>query len=67
MSHVPVSSGRPSHRRVLALALPMTLANVTTPMLGFVGAAVIGRLGDAALLGAVALGAVIFEIGRAHV
>ena len=51
----------PTHRRVLALALPMTLANVTTPMLGFVGAAVIGRLGDAAMLGAVALGAVIFD------
>lgn len=52
---------KPTHRRVLALALPMTLANVTTPMLGFVGAAVIGRLGDAALLGAIALGAVIFD------
>lgn len=48
-------------RRVLALALPMTLANVTTPLLGFVGATVIGRLGDAALLGAMALGAVIFD------
>lgn len=50
-----------SHRRVLTLALPMTLANVTTPLLGFVGAAVIGRLGDAALLGAISLGAVIFD------
>jgi MATE family multidrug resistance protein len=50
-----------SGRRVLALALPMTLANVTTPMLGFVGATVIGRLGDAAALGAIALGAVIFD------
>ncbi|MFC5561515.1 MATE family efflux transporter [Methylobacterium aerolatum] len=39
----------------------MTLANVTTPLLGFVGAAVIGRLGDAALLGAIALGAVVFD------
>ncbi|MCJ2082300.1 MATE family efflux transporter [Methylobacterium sp. J-090] len=48
-------------RRVLSLALPMTVANVTTPLLGFVGAAVIGRLGDAALLGAMALGAVIFD------
>ena len=48
-------------RRVLALALPMTVANVTTPLLGFVGAAVIGRLGDAALLGAISLGAVIFD------
>jgi multidrug resistance protein, MATE family len=51
----------PTSRRVLGLALPMTLANVTTPLLGFVGAAVIGRLGDAALLGAVALGAVVFD------
>ncbi|WP_336487137.1 MATE family efflux transporter [Methylobacterium nigriterrae] len=55
------SPGPATGRRVLALALPMTLANVTTPLLGFVGAAVIGRLGDAALLGAVALGAVIFD------
>lgn len=50
-----------TNRRVLALALPMTLANVTTPLLGIVGAAAIGRLGDAALLGALALGAVIFD------
>jgi MATE family multidrug resistance protein len=55
-SDSPVTS-----RRVLALTLPMTLANVTTPLLGFVGATVIGRLGDAALLGAMALGAVIFD------
>ncbi|WP_446721485.1 MATE family efflux transporter [Methylobacterium sp. DCY52] len=61
MTPVTTRLDRPTHRRVLALALPMTLANVTTPMLGFVGAAVIGRLGDAALLGAVALGAVIFD------
>ena len=57
-----ISAAAPiSHRRVLTLALPMTLANVTTPLLGFVGAAVIGRLGDAALLGAISLGAVIFD------
>ena len=61
MTSVTLNQDRPTHRRVLALALPMTLANVTTPMLGFVGAAVIGRLGDAALLGAIALGAVIFD------
>lgn len=61
MTHPPAAPVLPTHRSVLALALPMTLANVTTPMLGFVGAAVIGRLGDAALLGAVALGAVIFD------
>ncbi|MGY2052666.1 MATE family efflux transporter [Methylobacterium sp. JK268] len=54
-----------THRRVLGrvlpLALPATLANVTTPLLGVVGASAIGQLGDAALLGALALGAVVFD------
>src|SRR3954471_10593748 len=46
---------------MLALALPMTLSHVTTPLLGLVDATVIGRLGEAHLLGAVALGAVVFD------
>ncbi len=50
-----------THWRMLALALPMTLSHVTTPLLGLVDATVIGRLGQAHLLGAVALGAVIFD------
>jgi MATE family multidrug resistance protein len=50
-----------THRRMLALSLPMTLSHVTTPLLGLVDATVIGRLGEAHLLGAVALGAVIFD------
>jgi MATE family multidrug resistance protein len=37
------------------------LANVTTPLLGVVSTAAIGRLGDAALLGGVAMAAVIFD------
>ncbi|HEX2552998.1 MAG TPA: MATE family efflux transporter [Microvirga sp.] len=49
------------HRRMLLIALPMTLSHVTTPLLGLVDATVIGRLGEAHLLGAVALGAVIFD------
>src|SRR5918997_2603733 len=50
-----------THRRMLVIALPMTLSHVTTPLLGLVDATVIGRLGEAHLLGAVALGAVIFD------
>jgi MATE family multidrug resistance protein len=50
-----------SHRRMLLIALPMTLSHVTTPLLGLVDATVIGRLGEPHLLGAVALGAVIFD------
>lgn len=50
-----------THRRVLAIALPMTLANMTTPLLGVVGTAVIGQLGEAHLLGAVAISGVVFD------
>ena len=50
-----------SHRRLVTIAVPMMLSHLTEPMLGLVDAVIIGRLGDAALLGAVALGAVIFD------
>jgi MATE family, multidrug efflux pump len=50
-----------TNARVLAIAIPMTLANMTTPLLGVVGTAVIGRLGQAQLLGAVAMASVIFD------
>src|SRR4051795_12140239 len=50
-----------THARVLAIAGPMTLANVTTPLLGLVGTAAIGQLGQAHLLGAVAISAVVFD------
>jgi MATE family multidrug resistance protein len=46
---------------VLTLAWPMTLSHVTTPLLGLVAATTIGRLGEPHLLGAVALGAVVFD------
>lgn len=48
-----------THRRVLAIAGPIVLANVTVPLLGAVDTAVIGQLGDPASLGAVGIGAVI--------
>lgn len=51
-----------THGRVLAIALPMTLANVSTPLVGFVNAAAIGQLGRADLLGAVGLAAVLFDV-----
>ena len=43
-----------THAAVIRLALPMTLAHMSTPLLGFADAAVIGRLGQPALLGAIA-------------
>lgn len=50
-----------THRRVLGIAIPMTFANVTTPLLGIVNTAVIGQFGEAYLLGGVALAAVLFD------
>ncbi len=46
---------------MLAISVPMTLSHLTTPLLGLADMTVIGRLGDAALLGAVALGGVVFD------
>jgi putative MATE family efflux protein len=47
---------------VLHLAVPMTLAYLTTPLLGLVDTAVVGRFGDAALIGGLAIGAIIFDL-----
>ena len=47
------------HRRILAIAGPILVSNVTVPILGAVDTAVIGQLGQAAALGAVGIGAVI--------
>jgi multidrug resistance protein, MATE family len=48
-----------THRRVLAIALPIVLSNATVPIIGAVDTAVVGQLGLAAPIGAVGLGAVI--------
>ena len=37
------------------------IANLTTPLIGIVSTTAIGRLGDAALLGGVAMASVIFD------
>ena len=50
-----------SHATVIRLALPMTIAHMSQPLLGFADATVIGRLGQAHLLGAIAACAVIFD------
>ncbi len=57
----PVRPFAVTHRGILAIAVPMTLAYLSTPLLGIADMTVIGRLGDAALIGGIALGAVIFD------
>jgi len=49
-----------THRAVLKLALPVMISNVSTPLIGVVDTAVVGRLGDPAYIGAAAIGGLIF-------
>jgi MATE family multidrug resistance protein len=51
-----------THRSVLAIALPMTLAYLTTPLVGIVNLGAVGQLGDPAPVGGVAIGALVFDI-----
>lgn len=51
-----------THGAILALAVPVILSNITTPLVGAVDTAVIGQLGNAALVGGVAVGATIFSL-----
>ena len=51
-----------THWRVVGIALPMTLAYLSTPILGIVDTGVVGQLGDAGLIGGLAVGAIIFDI-----
>lgn len=50
-----------SHRAYLALAIPLILSTITTPLLGAVDTAVIGHLSHASYLGGVAVGTLIFN------
>jgi MATE family multidrug resistance protein len=56
-------TGRPAgrHRRVWRLAAPIILSGLSVPLLGAVDTAVVGRLPDAAYIGGVAVGAMIFD------
>jgi MATE family multidrug resistance protein len=50
-----------THRRVLAIALPIVLSNATVPILGAVDTGVIGQMGSAAAIGGVGIGAIILS------
>jgi MATE family, multidrug efflux pump len=50
-----------THRRVLTIALPIMVSNITVPLLGLVDTGVVGQMGQAAPIGAVGLGAVVLS------
>jgi multidrug resistance protein, MATE family len=57
-----LEAGNVKSRDVLAIAIPMILSNATVPLAGIADTAVIGQLGDPALIGGVALGSTIFAM-----
>lgn len=50
-----------SHKEYLHLAIPLVISGISTPLIGAVDTAVVGRLPDPASIGGVAIGAVIFN------
>lgn len=55
-----MAEARPvTHGRVLKIAVPIVLSNVTVPLLGAVDTGVVGQMGLAVPIGAVGLGAII--------
>ena len=49
-------------KKIFRLALPNIITNITVPLLGMIDIAVAGRLGSAVFIGAIALGANIFNM-----
>lgn len=50
------------NRQIMAIALPAIASNITTPLLGLIDTAIVGHLGSAAYMGAIAVGAAMFSM-----
>ena len=50
------------HRRIINLALPSIVSNITVPLLGLVDTAITGHMGKARYIGAIAVGSMVFNI-----
>lgn len=50
------------NRQILRLALPNIITNITVPLLGMVDIAIVGHIGNATHIGAIALGTMIFNL-----
>ena len=49
-------------QQILKIALPAIVTNITVPLLGLVDTAIVGHMGSAAYIGAVAVGSMIFNL-----
>lgn len=50
------------NEKILRLALPSIVSNITVPLLGLIDVAIVGHLGAASYIGAIAVGGMLFNI-----
>ncbi|WP_165155592.1 MATE family efflux transporter [Parabacteroides sp. ZJ-118] len=50
------------NRKILQLAIPAIVSNITVPLLGLVDVAIVGHLGSASYIGAIAVGGMLFNM-----
>ena len=50
------------NKEILDIALPSIISNITVPLLGLIDVAIVGHLGSASYIGAIAVGSMIFNI-----
>lgn len=49
-------------RQILQIALPSIVSNITVPLLGMIDVAIVGHMGSAIYIGAVAVGSMVFNL-----
>ena len=49
-------------KQILKIALPAIVTNITVPLLGLVDTAIVGHMGDATYIGAIAVGSMVFNL-----
>ena len=50
------------NKKILQLAIPSIISNITVPLLGLIDVAIVGHLGAAAYIGAIAVGGMLFNM-----
>ena len=53
---------RKINKAILAIAVPAIVSNITTPLLGLVDVAIVGHIGSAVYIGAIAVGSTMFNM-----
>ena len=50
------------NKKILQIAIPSIVSNITVPLLGLIDVTIVGHLGSAAYIGAIAVGGMLFNI-----